>query len=143
MLHRGLRLCTLSSPPAKPTISRKGLGWKMFSAECRNTNWAKRTSQIFSLGTGLLLQRKSNSNWHQTHTNTNATDTSPVPVASHFVNMYFFGCLPDKSGDACAAPVAFHKWMGNIHLHVLVCYLVERRFRHFFYLLCPSIVLSL
>ena len=52
-------------------------------------------------------------------------------------------CSGICSGDACAAPVAFHKWMGNIHLHVLVCYLVERRFRHFFYLLCPSIVLSL
>ena len=58
MLHRGLRLCTLSSPPAKPTISRKGLGWKMFSAECRNTNWAKRTSRIFSLGTGHLPNAK-------------------------------------------------------------------------------------
>ena len=52
-------------------------------------------------------------------------------------------CSGICSGDACAGPVAFHKWMGNIHLHVLVCYLVERRFRHFFDLLCPSIVLSL
>ena len=27
------------------------------------------------------------------------TDTSPVSVASYFVNMYFVGCLPFPSGS--------------------------------------------
>lgn len=51
---------------------------------------------------------------------------NPAPVHTAFERATEHQVKP----DACAASIAFHKWMNHVHLNVLVCDFIESGFRH-------------
>lgn len=122
MPRRGLRLCTRSLPPAKPTTSWKGPGWKMSSAGCRNTNLAKRTSLIFFLGTGHLPNAK------VTQTDIKLTQIrmqlAPHPCQLHLTlssrtsSDAYTIC---NSSDAHTIEAAFSAWNTTSIYHIRMC----------------------